>query len=81
MDKKEIYKNLKQSPHNVRFDEIFGMAEVFGFKFKGGKGSHRVFVRAGITEIMNFQNVKGKVKPYQIKQFLKIIEKYGLAEE
>jgi hypothetical protein len=66
--KKEIYRNLKQSPNNIRFAEIYGITKIFGFKFKGGKGSHRIFV-------------KGKVKPYQIKQFIKIIEKYGLLEE
>ncbi len=81
MDKKEIYRNLKRSPNNIRFAEIYGIVEIFGFRYKGGKGSHRIFVKEGITEIMNFQNVKGKVKPYQIKQFIKIIEKYGLSEE
>jgi predicted RNA binding protein YcfA (HicA-like mRNA interferase family) len=79
--KKEIYRNLKQSPNNIRFAEIYGITKIFGFKFKGGKGSHRIFVKEGIIEIINFQNVKGKVKPYQIKQFIKIIEKYGLLEE
>lgn len=27
---------------------------------------------------MNIQNVSGQVKPYQIKQFLKLVEKYNL---
>lgn len=81
MDKQEIYKNLKQSPNNIRFEQIIEIAKTFGFRLKGGKGSHRVFSREGIREIVNFQNVKGKVKPYQIKQFLKIIDKYGLLEE
>jgi predicted RNA binding protein YcfA (HicA-like mRNA interferase family) len=35
-------------------------AEVFGFTFRGGKGSHRIYVREGVEELMNFQNVKGK---------------------
>ena len=38
MDKKEIYKELKENPKNVRFEE-----------FRGGKGSHRIFVREGKT--------------------------------
>ncbi len=28
--------------------------------------------------MLNFQNVKGRAKPYQVKQFLKIIERYKL---
>jgi hypothetical protein len=30
---------------------------------------------------MNFQNVKGKAKPYQVRQLIKIIEKYNLLQE
>jgi len=81
MDKKEIYKELKENPKNVRFEELCRAAELFGFKFRGGKGSHRIFVREGIREMLNLQNVKGKAKPYQVRQFIKIIEKYNLVEE
>ena len=81
MNKKEIYKKFKGNPKNVRFEEICRAAELFDFKFRGGKGSHRIFVREGIKEMLNFQNIKGKVKPYQVKQFIKIVEKYNLKEE
>ncbi len=67
MDKREIYQKLKGNPTDVRFEEICKTAELFGFRFKGGKGSHRIFVRAGVREILNFQEVKGKAKPYQVK--------------
>jgi len=79
--KKEIYERLKRNPKNVRFTELCKAAELFGFKFRGGRGSHVVYVREGVREILVFQNVKGKVKPYQVKQFLKIIEKYNLLED
>lgn len=46
-----------------------------------GKGSHHIFTRPGVEELLNFQNIKGKAKPYQVKQLIKIIEKYGLLEE
>ena len=81
MTKKEIYEKLKSNPKNVRFEELCKTAELFGFRFRGGKGSHRIYVRKGIKEILNFQNVKGKAKPYQVRQFLKVIEKYNLLEE
>jgi predicted RNA binding protein YcfA (HicA-like mRNA interferase family) len=81
MDKKERYKELKRNPKNVRFETLCQTAESFGFKFKGGKGSHKIFVKEGIKELLNFQNVGGKAKPYQVKQLLKIVEKYSLLEE
>jgi len=81
MSKKEIYEKLKKNPKNVRFEELCRAAELFGFEFRGGKGSHRIFVKEGIREMLNFQEVKGKAKPYQVRQFIKIIERYNLLEE
>ena len=80
MEKEEIYRELKERVANVRFEELCRAAESFGFKFKGGKGSHRIFVREGIKELLNFQDVRGKAKPYQVRQFIKLIEKYNLVE-
>jgi hypothetical protein len=79
--KKEIYERFKQNPKNIRFDDLCKSAEIFGFSFKGGKGSHRIYIKNGIREMLNFQNVKGKAKPYQVKQFLNIVDKYRLLEE
>jgi len=65
----------------IRFEELCKAAEIFAFQFRGGKGSHRVYVREGVREILNFQNVDGKAKPYQVRQLLKVIEKYNLLED
>jgi predicted RNA binding protein YcfA (HicA-like mRNA interferase family) len=81
MTKKEIYEGLKRNPKNVRFSVICRAAEVFGFRYKGGKGSHRIYVKEGVREMLNFQNVKGKAKPYQVKQFLKVVDRYKLLEK
>ncbi len=58
MDKREIYQKLKRNPADVRFEEICKTAELFGFRFRGGKGSHRIFVRGGVREMLNFQEGK-----------------------
>jgi hypothetical protein len=34
-----------------------------------------------MTELLNLQEYKGKAKAYQIRQFLKLIEEYGLDKE
>ena len=81
MNKRKIFEELKGNPQNVRFEKLCKAAESFGFRFRGGKGSHRIFVRDGIEELLNFQNVGGKAKPYQVRQFIKIVEKYNLLKE
>ncbi len=81
MNKKELYEELKRNVKNVRFAAICKAAEVFGFKFRGGKGSHRIYAKEGVREILNFQDVKGKAKPYQVRQFLKVVERYKLLDE
>ena len=65
MQAHQMIEELKRNPKNVRFDKLCNAAEAFGFRFKGGKGSHRIYVREGIREILNFQNVEGKAKPFK----------------
>jgi hypothetical protein len=68
------------NPQKVRFERLCTIAETFGFRFSRQHGSHKVYVRDGVEEILNFQNVGGKAKPYQVKQFIEILEKYKLLE-
>jgi len=81
MDRNRLFEKLKKNPKNIRFERICRIAEAFGFRFRGGKGSHRIYVRNGVKDLLNFQNVGGKAKPYQVRQFIKIVEKYNLLEE
>ncbi len=81
MNKRRLFEELKKDPKNVRFEKLCKTAEVFGFVFRGGKGSHRIYVHEGVEELLNFQYVKGKAKSYQVKQLIKVIEKYNLLEE
>ena len=54
------------------------LLEAFGFELDRISGSHHIFKHNGVKELINIQIVKGKVKPYQIKQFLSLIENYNL---
>jgi len=40
MSKKEIYEEFKRNPKSVRFEVLCKGAELFGFRLRGGKGSH-----------------------------------------
>lgn len=75
---RKLFDKTVNNPNDVRFEDFCKLAEAFGFKYKGSKGSHKVYSQKGIEEILNLQNVKGKIKPYQVKQFLKIIQEYDL---
>ena len=81
MKKRRLFEELKNSPKNVRFEKLCKIVEAFGFRFRGGKVSHRIYVQEKIGEMLNFQNVGGKAKPYQIRQFIKIVKEYNLLEE
>ena len=48
MEKKDLYEQLKSNPKNIRFDMLCRTAEKFGFIYRGGRGSHRIYVREGI---------------------------------
>jgi len=81
MDLLKRWKKLLASPNNVRFAELRLIVEAFGFELLRTSGSHHIFSRRGIVEQINLQNVRGKAKPYQVRQFLKLVEKYNLQIE
>ena len=63
---------------NIRFDEFVALVEAFGFALSRTSGSHHIFQHPDVDELLNLQNSKGKAKPYQIKQFLELVELYNL---
>lgn len=68
---------ILNNPKAVRFDEACKAAEMLGFIHKGGQGSHRAFARPGEPELLNFQNRGGTIPPYQARQLIAMIERYG----
>jgi len=45
------------------------------------RGSHHIFVREGVAEILNLQPRGDKCKPYQVKQVRRVILSYKLSGE
>lgn len=66
------------SDQNVAFDDLVYLLEGMGFE-KRIKGSHHLFSKDGVDEIVNIQPAGNKAKPYQIKQVRAVIMKYHLA--
>ena len=69
------------SEHSIRFENLCGLLVRLGFRERHGAGSHRIFYRQGIAEILNLQpRPDGTCKPYQILQVRQTILRYHLAE-
>ena len=66
------------APHNVRFRDLLGLAEALGFRVERIEGSHHILTHPDIPELLNLQEVKGEVKPYQVRQLLHLIERHNL---
>ena len=66
---------------NVSFSDMRKLVEAFGFRLSRVRGSHHIFIHPAIRELVNLQNVGGKAKPYQVRQFLKLVEEYNLKLE
>jgi predicted RNA binding protein YcfA (HicA-like mRNA interferase family) len=68
------------SDGNIPFAGLLGLLEKSGFQGRI-RGSHHIFTKPGIEEIVNLQPKGGWSKPYQVKQVRAIILKYKLAGE
>ena len=66
---------------NIRFDDMTALVRAVGFRLDRVSGSHHIFTHAEIPELINLQKVGGQAKPYQIRQFMKLVEKYNLRLE
>jgi hypothetical protein len=65
---------------NIPFDGMRKLLAILGFEERV-KGSHHIFYRSGVEEILNLQSKASKCKPYQVKQVRQVIVRYRLAGE
>ncbi|MFO0927362.1 MAG: type II toxin-antitoxin system HicA family toxin [Gemmataceae bacterium] len=66
------------SDASIGFAELCALLRSLGFAERI-RGSHHIFTRDGIAEILNLQPRGGQAKPYQVKQVRGVILAYGLA--
>jgi predicted RNA binding protein YcfA (HicA-like mRNA interferase family) len=65
---------------NIPFSGMVQLLKRLGFRERI-KGSHHIFFRDGVAEILNLQAHSGKCKPYQVKQVRNVIINHRLAGE
>ena len=73
----KLLEAIEANPRTVRFVDACRVAEALGFVHKGGAGSRRAFARPGESPLLYFQNRDGCIPPYQARQLITMIEKYG----
>jgi hypothetical protein len=75
--REKLLAGIRSHPKGVRFEDACKAAGAIGFSRAGGKGSHVVYARTGEPVILNFQNRGGYVPPYQARQLIEMMDKYG----
>jgi predicted RNA binding protein YcfA (HicA-like mRNA interferase family) len=73
MNPRKTLARVLAGSRNIRFADIQHLVEGFGLYVSRTSGSHHIFSRPGIPELVNLQEVRGEAKPYQIRQFIKIV--------
>lgn len=63
---------------NTPFQGLCSLLRDLGFDERT-KGSHHIFTKEGIPEILNLQPKGAKAKAYQVRQVRRVILKYRLA--
>ena len=75
-----LFKVLRgTSDTNVRFSEIRGLLQRYGFD-ESIKGSHHIFTHSGVGEILNLQSRGSMAKAYQVKQVRNVLVRYKLGD-
>ena len=78
MNRRRLLLRILNGSRNVAFFDFVNLIEGFGFRLSRVRGSHHIYVHPDIPELVNLQEVGGQVKPYQVRQTLKLVERYHL---
>ena len=68
---------LGSADANIDFDDLRGVLLSLGFSERS-KGSHHIFSKPGLEELINLQSDGSKAKPYQVRQVRAIIQRNNL---
>ena len=68
------------SDANISFSGICQLLKSLGFRERT-RGSHHIFTRDGVEEILNLQPKGANAKPYQVRQVRTVILRYRLGGE
>ncbi len=80
MKRKILFRRLLNKHfNNVAFSDFIDLIEAFGFSYLHTKGSHQIYTHPLVEDALNLQPRSGEAKPYQIRQFIELVEIYNLS--
>jgi predicted RNA binding protein YcfA (HicA-like mRNA interferase family) len=72
---------IRRGSRNLRFGDVVRLLEALGLRLVRVSGSHHIFSAPTMRELVNLQEVNGQCKPYQLRQILRLVERYNLDRE
>lgn len=66
-----------KSDANIDFDDLRRLLLWLGFEERV-RGSHHIFRKQGVRELINLQKEGNKAKVYQVRQVRQVLLRYGL---
>lgn len=77
--RQKILARLLSGSKNITFLEFISLLDGYGFELDRIRGSHQIYTHPKVSELIAIQPRRdGKAKPYQLRQFLKLVEAYNL---
>lgn len=74
----KLYQRLVATRASMRFRDFQRILEAFGFTLDRIKGSHHNYRHPAVPRPLSIQPRGNQAKPYQIDQFLDMVEEFGL---
>jgi predicted RNA binding protein YcfA (HicA-like mRNA interferase family) len=74
----KLYARLVANRRSIPFRDFRRILEAFGFSLDRINGSHHIFKHPAVSRALSVQPRADEAKPYQIDQFLDIVEEFGL---
>lgn len=74
----KLYTRLIQTRAAMRFADFERILKAFGFTLDRISGSHHIYKHPAVSRRLSIQPRGGQAKPYQIDQFLDMVEEFGL---
>ena len=74
----KLYAQLLASRTSMRFRDFQRILKAFGFELDRVNGSHHQYKHPLASRPLSIQPRGNEAKPYQVDQFLDIVEEFGL---
>lgn len=75
-----LFKSYEARLINISFDTLRELLRRLGFAERV-RGSHHIFSRESVEEILNLQPLGAKAKAYRVKQVRNVLLKYKLGDK